>query len=595
MQLAKKHSTVILNGQGADEVLGGYDYFYGAYLLELFRSYKIRLFCKELFEIWRFGVLMKTLNYFFFFMMPKWVQVEILNKRKEVIDKLYYKKYKNSAIMLLNEFNNFKTLKDFFINHLEYKFEHHLIWADKSGMHFSLETRFPFIDHRLIENTLATESNKILSNGWTKLILRNALRNILPDKIRVRKDKVGFETPEAKWFRQPDFINFIKDLINSESFKGRSYFKKGKIEKIFKLHINGKANYSDTIWKAIHLELWLRKFIDKPVKYFNANEQTNYVIITPVNNEALYINNTLNSVVRQSQLPKKWIIVDDGSNDETASIAESYANKYSWIRLLKINTQFEPRMGGSKVVRAFNYGYSLIDKDEFDFIVKLDGDISLPFNYFERVLHEFETSPDLGICGGFIINKYSETDLRIEKTNSYLVRGALKTVRRTCWEQIGGFKEVWNWDGLDIMEARFNKWETRSIDLPVIHHRPTTNGYDALQHAFKCGYESYKVGADLFLTVLRCIIRLNWKPYVRISFSFYKGYRLAKKHKEVLIVPQELARFINNFHYNRINIFRKHKFLHRIRYRQSVRKCLSSILIPANTENTSSLTDERKI
>jgi asparagine synthase (glutamine-hydrolysing) len=557
MQLAKEHSTVVLNGQGADEVLGGYDYFYGAYLLELFRSFKIGLFSREIYGLWSYGSLRKTLSYFFYFLMPVWIQTELLNKRNKVINHFFYRKYKYSAISLLKKFNGFKTLQDFFINHLEYKFEHHLIWADKSGMHFSLETRFPFIDHRLIERSLATNINQILSNGWTKKILRDALLNKLPDDIRARKDKIGFETPEGKWIKQPDFINFINNIINSESFKRRPYFKYGKINKIFQLHLDGKSNYANIIWKAVHLELWLRNYIDKPVTSPDSSDNYKYLIITPVKNEAEFIKFTLSSIIGQSHLPKKWIIVDDGSDDETAKIVESYANKYSWIELLKIKTQHESRIGGSKIVRAFNHGYSLVNKDEFDFIVKLDGDLSLPFNYFERIFQEFKASNDLGICGGYIINKFSETDMRIERTNSFQVRGALKTIRRECWEQIGGFKEIWNWDGLDVMEARFNKWETKSIDLPVIHHRPTTSGYDPLQHAFKCGYESYKFGADLFLTILRCIIRLNWKPYCKVSLFFYKGYQMAKKNKEKLIVSQQLAKFIREFHYKRLNILEK--------------------------------------
>lgn len=549
MELAKNHSTVLLNGQGADEVLGGYDYFYAAYLKELLSKLFIISFLKNCYYLLQHKKLSKTLRFLLFYVAPISLQCYILKKRTKIINNDFYLLFKKDAESLLTKFYSFKNLKQFFINHFKYKFEHHLLWADKSGMYHSLETRFPFIDHNLIEKTLSTPDVTILNKGWTKMILRDSLKNILDDKIRLRKDKVGFETPEKKWFKDPIFKVFISDILNSETFINRPYFIKNKVVELFQKHINGQGDYSNTIWKAIHLELWMRKYID-------CNNVT-YVIITPVKNESEYIRYTLDSIVNQTILPKKWIIVDDGSTDNTMDIIKEYCEKHNWIELLTKDTKEEKRMGGSKVVKAFNYGYSKIDIDSYDFISKIDGDLSLPNNYFEKILCEFKTHPKLGICGGSIINKYSTNILKEEKSNKTHVRGALKTVRKECWKQINGFKELWNWDGLDIMEAQYHSWETYSIDIPVIHHRPTTSAYDPIEHAYNSGYESYKIGANYLITTGRVVKKLAHRPYIRISLAYLRGYYAAKKKKEKLIISQELASFINAIQYKKINIFRK--------------------------------------
>lgn len=281
------------------------------------------------------------------------------------------------------------------------------------------------------------------------------------------------------------------------------------------------------------------------------NDRTNYVIVTPFKNEAEFIGYTLESVTKQTILPAKWVLVDDGSTDDSIAIVNKFASEYSWISVIKLETDSLVRSGGSKVVRAFNRGYNSVLNEAWDFIVKLDADLTLPDDYFERILEYFSRNPKLGICGGEILNKYSETDLRPDRTDKYHVRGALKMIRKECWEKIGGFKETWNWDGLDIMEARFYGWDTESIDVKVIHHRPTSSAYDPVHHAFKSGYESYKMGNDIWLTFLRCAVRLKWKPYFVVSFSFFKGYLSACMKREERIVTPSLAKFIRKFHYGR--------------------------------------------
>ena len=177
------------------------------------------------------------------------------------MDQDFYNDFYNKTNSLFDVFYKSKTLKEFLINHFEYKFEHNLLWADKTGMKFSLETRFPFLDHNLVEKTLSIPTDNYIKNGYTKVIMRNALKGILPEKIRMRKDKVGFSTPEADWFKNKKLQAILEDVIESDSFKGRGYFNVKQCKKEFK-SFQDYNRYNPEFWKWINLELWFRSFID---------------------------------------------------------------------------------------------------------------------------------------------------------------------------------------------------------------------------------------------------------------------------------------------------------------------------------------------
>jgi asparagine synthase (glutamine-hydrolysing) len=258
MELAKKHCTVLLNGQGADEFLAGYHYFYGYYFRDLFKSISWGKFVNELFQYTRthrsaFGI--KTL---FFSMNPRSLRHF---KNHGFIDESFYNNYYNKTNTLFDVFYKSKSLKEFLLNHFEYKFEHNLLWADKTGMKFSLETRFPFLDHNLVEKTLSIPTSNYIKNGYTKVIMRDALKGILPEKIRMRKDKVGFSTPESDWFKNKNLQAVLADVIESKSFSERGYFDVKQCKKEL-LKLRNYNKFNPEFWKWIHLELWFRKFID---------------------------------------------------------------------------------------------------------------------------------------------------------------------------------------------------------------------------------------------------------------------------------------------------------------------------------------------
>lgn len=281
-----------------------------------------------------------------------------------------------------------------------------------------------------------------------------------------------------------------------------------------------------------------------------------YMVITPARNESKYIKQTIVSVTNQTILPDRWIIVDDGSTDDTVQIVNQYVKKFSWIQLHKLDTKDEKRQGGSKVVNAFNEGLKIIRGLEWDFIVKLDADLILPENYFEEILNVFNNDAKIGLAGGIIMNKKGDTYVQ-EGGINYHIRGAFKTYRRACFEEIQGFKPVWNWDGLDEMEALYKGWKTKCVDLKVKHLRPTTSAYDKSEHGRKSGYNAYQMRTSTSLILMRFIRNIFTKPYLLYGLYYLDGYRRAFISKPEYIIEKDLGKFINKFHIKRILKFLK--------------------------------------
>ncbi len=261
MELASKHVTVTLDGQGADEQLAGYHYFFGSYYIELIRKVKLWRFISENIQYFKKHKTTDALKYFTYYLLPASIQNKINSQIYPSIHKEFLNSNKSSS-----EINKMlyepKNLTESLIQHFEYKLEHLLRWDDLNAMHFSIESRVPFLDYRLVEATLATPSNQKINIGETKHLLREALKDILPDKITQRKDKKGFTNPSDKWLRSEKFQKYIFELINSESFKNRGYFNSDIANSQYKKHIKGELNITKEIWKWINLEVWFRKFID---------------------------------------------------------------------------------------------------------------------------------------------------------------------------------------------------------------------------------------------------------------------------------------------------------------------------------------------
>jgi asparagine synthase (glutamine-hydrolysing) len=250
-----------LDGQGADEMLAGYHDYFAYYYKELFFSNRYFKLISENYNYFKNHRSLFALKAFVFFLLPEKLKTNLRINEKKYLNSDFVKKYKNTSSISGNLYGSV-SLNDALLNHFEYKLEHLLKWEDRNSMYFSLEARCPFLDYRLVERSLATSGDLIIRKGTTKHILRESMIGILPDRIRLRKDKIGFGTPEDEWLRTKGWQILIKDLLKSKSFKDRNLINPEIAIKQYQIHVSGKANLSREIWKWIHLELWHREYID---------------------------------------------------------------------------------------------------------------------------------------------------------------------------------------------------------------------------------------------------------------------------------------------------------------------------------------------
>jgi poly-beta-1,6-N-acetyl-D-glucosamine synthase len=201
------------------------------------------------------------------------------------------------------------------------------------------------------------------------------------------------------------------------------------------------------------------------------NEQLpDYVIISPVKDEADYLPRTAESLIAQRHRPLQWVIVDDGSSDATGEIAEAYADLHSWITVVR-RPASTMRARGAPIVRAFNAGLEAAT-DDGEFVVKLDGDLYLPPHYFEWVATTFRDEQRAGIVGGLVLNDYGHR-WELDSVNRNNVHGVAKSYRRRCLDDIGGLQQSMGWDGLDEYAARARGWDVRVLsELQVLHFKP---------------------------------------------------------------------------------------------------------------------------
>jgi asparagine synthase (glutamine-hydrolysing) len=261
MELASKNVVVTLDGQGADEILAGYHYFFGFYFKDLLRSFRFARLTIELYKYIKIHKSSFGIKTFIYFLLPTSLRKKNRVGLKAFLNSDFTEKYVKSS-SITDKLHGSNSLNEALINHFEYKLEHLLKWEDRNSMAFSLEARVPFLDHRLVEATLSADGGDIIINGMTKAPLREAMKGILPEQIRLRVDKIGFDTPQDEWFREDEWQKFIYEIIYSEKFANRGIINVEKAKSLYSKHLNKDINISQDIWKWIHLELWFRKFID---------------------------------------------------------------------------------------------------------------------------------------------------------------------------------------------------------------------------------------------------------------------------------------------------------------------------------------------
>lgn len=274
-----------------------------------------------------------------------------------------------------------------------------------------------------------------------------------------------------------------------------------------------------------------------------------YCLITPCRDEAAYARRSLDSVVGQSVAPTKWIIVDDGSTDDTPQILAEYAAKYPFIEIVTRKDRGK-RAVGPGVIDAFYAGYERIRPSDYDYVCKLDLDLDLPPRYFERLMELMEADPRLGTVSG---KPYFEENGQLvsEKCGDEMSVGMTKFYRTRCFEQIGGFVRQVMWDGIDCHRARMLGWKAASLDEEVIrfiHLRPMGSSQKGIYTGrMRHGYGQYFMGTGLLYMTASSVFRLTHPPAVTGAAAMWWGYAKSRLKREARYDDEEFRKFLRRY------------------------------------------------
>ncbi len=258
----------------------------------------------------------------------------------------------------------------------------------------------------------------------------------------------------------------------------------------------------------------------------------------------------LESLVNQTILPKKVVVVNDNSTDDTKKIISGFTKKYSWISTLNIISS-NKHIPGNKVIKAFNNGQKTLDNN-YDIICKFDADIILPTDYLEKITILFNSDQKVGVAGGLAFIKKNENWVYEKVASKDHVRGPFKAYRKDCFKQIGGLKESIGWDTVDVLLAKYFGWKVKSDkSLHVKHLKPTGKNYQS-DSKYVFGEALYKMRLGLLLSILSAIKGGFNKRSWSYTANTLKGFFKAKQNKLEFLVTKEQGKFIRNLRWKGI-------------------------------------------
>jgi len=251
-----------------------------------------------------------------------------------------------------------------------------------------------------------------------------------------------------------------------------------------------------------------------------------YVLITPAHNEEAFIEKTIQSMTRQTLLPTKWVIVNDGSTDSTANIVERYLAKHEWIEMIQ-RPQRRDRNFAAKVY-SFNAGYERVKSLEYEVIGNLDADVSFgDEDYCEFLLRKFKEDSNLGVAGTIFKEEgYSSEAHSFE--GHHHVAGGCQLFRRRCFEEISGYipNNAGGIDWIAVTTARMMGWKTRSFrEKSFFHHRHLGMAERSVFAAsFSYGEKDYYLGGHPVWELFRVAYRMTKRPYLIEGIALALGY-----------------------------------------------------------------------
>lgn len=286
------------------------------------------------------------------------------------------------------------------------------------------------------------------------------------------------------------------------------------------------------------------------------------VIITPTRNEEKYIRTTIECMIKQTVLPIKWVIVNDGSTDKTGDIIQQFIERYPFIEYVSLADRGY-RRPGKGVVETFYEGYKKVEAFDFDIVAKFDADLEFPPDTLEKICQAFKNDHLLGIAGG---TQYEQSNnhgpfIKIYTAEGY-VCGTNKFYKKNCFEDIGGLIRRAGWDGVDNIRANMKGWETGEVKSITIYHLKSTGTAheEGVKKACeKYGDISYYMGGYFWYFILRVFGRSIESKNPKVGFFMLKGY-LNSLVKNVNREPKEFRDFLKKKQLQQIALLFKKYF-----------------------------------
>jgi biofilm PGA synthesis N-glycosyltransferase PgaC len=270
-----------------------------------------------------------------------------------------------------------------------------------------------------------------------------------------------------------------------------------------------------------------------------------YVLITPAHNEESFIEKTLDSMVAQTLLPERWVIVDDGSTDHTADVVEQYAKRHSWIELIQCPQRLGRSFAGK--VHAFNIGFERVSSLQFEVIGNLDGDLSFDSDYLEFLIGKFLEDVRLGVAGTPFTEEGGYDTARDSFEGENHVAGGCQLFRRECFQGVGGYipNPAGGIDWIAVTTARMKGWKTRSFPQKRFRHYRAlgTAGRSGVAASFSYGEKDYYLGGSPIWELFRVAYRMTKRPFIVEGLALLAGYCWAALRRTERAVSAELMRF----------------------------------------------------
>lgn len=275
-----------------------------------------------------------------------------------------------------------------------------------------------------------------------------------------------------------------------------------------------------------------------------------YLVITPCRDEAEHLPTAISTMVRQTVRPAKWVVVDDGSTDDTPRILEEAVARHPFIEVVRRKDRGR-RSVGPGVIEAFYAGLQEVNLDEYEYVCKLDADVELPARYFEAVIQRMKADPCLGNFSGKVYLREPDGTMTLERMGDENAIGAAKFYRVVCFKAIGGFVRQVSWDGIDGHMCRMKGWIAASRDeaeLRIIHRRRMGSSEQGIWNGrARWGRGKYFMGSALYYITAVAVYRMFERPFIVGGIGILWGYLRAMLSRIQRYQDSAYRRFLRRY------------------------------------------------